>query len=53
MKKVKVLSVMLWVVLSMAAATYVSCKGNKLPEETVITIADTVQVDTTVVDTTK
>lgn len=53
MRKVKVLSVMLWVALSLAAATYVGCKTNKPAEEAVAPAADSTQIDTTVIDTVK
>lgn len=55
MKKVKVLSVMLWVAISLAAATYVGCKNNQqeVKQEEVISDSTQVESDTTVIDTTK
>lgn len=55
MKKVKVLSVMLWVTLSLVAATYVGCKNNnqEVKQEEVVSDSTAVQSDTTVIDTVK
>jgi len=58
MKKASVLSVMLWVVLSLSAATYVGCKNNKPAEDTTPPIEDSLgmqvdQSDTVEIDTAK
>lgn len=54
MKKVKVLSVMLWVTLSLVAATYVGCKNNQeVKQEEVVSDSTAVKSDTTVIDTVK
>lgn len=53
MKKVKVISVMLWVVLSLSAAAYVGCKTNNSAGEQTAPISDSTSVDSTVVDSIK
>lgn len=49
-----VLSVMLWVILSMIAATYVSCKNNsEAKQEEIVSDSTKIQSDTVAVDTIK